>query len=149
MATINAAIFLMAVVVLLAVERVKGYNNATSMFNCDENLCLSKNYDLSKPPYYPQGLSTVNFAMMSQSSAVKKVDDHSMMILFEPEIVLAWGDPRIAVPTLTDGDHFYLPDSTMDQIWTPKITVLNCAKRSQQPYRDPGKYSKVLQTLDD
>ena len=146
MSASNTIILLMAVVVLLAVERAKGYNNTTSTLNCDENLCLSETYDLSKPPYYTQGVSTVNFAMMSQSSAVKKVDDHSMMILFEPEIVLAWGDPRIAVPSLTDGDHFYLPDSTMDQIWTPKITVSNRAKRSQEPYRDPGKYSKVLQT---
>ena len=145
MPAFNAIIFSMAVVVLLVVRSAQGCHNTTSIFNCDENLCLSKNYDLSKPPYYPQGVSTVNFAMMSQSSAVKNVDDHSMMILFEPEIVLAWGDPRIAVPTLADGDHFYLPDSTMDQIWTPKITVSNRAKRSQEPYRDPGKYSRVIQ----
>ena len=106
-------------------------------FVCNNGFCMPKDYDPSKPPSYELGGTTIYFNIEMESQTVKKVDDLEMLITFEPRLLMVWTDPRIWVQDQIDGMK-YLPDDTLNQIWTPKISVGNCT--NPKSVRDPGKY---------
>ena len=107
--------------------------------NCNNGFCKPKDYDPSKPPSNELEGTTVYFNIEMESQTVKKVDDLEMLITFEPRLLMVWTDPRIWVQNQIDGMK-YLPDDTLNQIWTPKISVGNCT--NPKSVRDPGKYCK-------
>ena len=63
--------------------------------NCYQGICVPKDYDRNTPPRAKKGPFKIFFNIeRSQSSSVKKVDDHQMSIDYEPQLMMAWEDPR-------------------------------------------------------
>ena len=63
--------------------------------NCYQGICVPKDYDRNTPPRAENGPFKIFFNIeRSQSSSVKKVDDHQMSIDYEPQLMMAWEDPR-------------------------------------------------------
>ena len=106
---------------------------------CYETLCHPENYD---PNEIPEGIK-VHTNFLQAEDALKQVDDHEMVITFEPHIVMVWKDPRLRLRlNISQEDGTELPDAMLNKIWTPKLTVEHLtSKNDQDP--DPGKVGKL------
>ena len=62
-------------------------------------------------------------AIMSADTAVKKVNEHEMVVTYEPWILLLWQDPRLRFREVPKFQ--VMPDEMSGKIWMPKITVEN------------------------
>ena len=81
----------------------------------------------------------VNF--LSAAEALNKVDDHQMMITFEPKVFMIWKDPSVTFPSNSSfggATVKQLSDSMLDKIWLPRITIEHATPRKNS-YHDPGK----------
>ena len=54
-------------------------------------------------------------------TAVKKVNEHEMVVTYEPWILLLWQDPRLRFRSVLE--FKVMPDEMSDTIWMPEITV--------------------------
>ena len=109
-------------------------------FDCHEFLCYPKDND---PEKFPKDV-LVYFDIESegQGEAMNQVDDHHMMIIFEPVIFVAWRDPSLRLPSNTSNVEWEdLPDFLLKKIWYPKVSVEHKTPRKSD-YHDPGKMCK-------
>ena len=67
------------------------------------------------------GNMRVYTAIMSANTAVKKVNEHEMVVTYEPWILLLWQDPRLRFRLVPEFQ--VMPDEMSRKIWMPEITV--------------------------
>ena len=117
--------------VVLAIKLVLASDSKN--YNCFDVLCVPKDYKITKTP----SAIKVYTRFWSPQKALKNVDDEKMVISIEPAVGLIWKDPRLTLAG--DLEKFkLLPDSTLNEVWYPRITVQNRAKRKDS-HLDLGK----------
>ena len=102
----------------------------------DGLLCLPKDFD---PRGIPKSanvhMSFVDLAEKNYADTFKAIDDHKMIITFEPVLIMAWQDSRVKVTSEVDNVTI-VPVSMLDLIWRPKVTVETLTKESHRNYRN-------------
>ena len=128
---------------LLIIIEVNGLNKIDENYVVCRQLCIPKKYDMLEPPENPKVL----FNMLTNTEAVKQVDEHMMTITFEPTYILIWEDPRLELCNqsyIYDNDVNPLPDAAIERIWSPKITITNVITKRASSFRDPDSYGKAI-----
>ena len=82
-------------------------------------VCYPTNYTRGLPQQ--QDYLTLYTNVISADTAVKQVNEHEMVLTYEPYVLLMWQDPRLKFFNITE--HEILPDEMADKIWIPKIAV--------------------------
>ena len=82
-------------------------------------VCYPANYTRGLPKQ--QNDLTLYTAVISADTAVKQVNEHEMVLTYEPHILLIWQDPRLKFFNIIERQ--IMPDEMADKIWIPKIAV--------------------------
>ena len=99
----------------------KGLNKDVYQCGPAGHVCYPKNYTRGIPKNH-RHLKLYAFIVSAQT-ALKKVNEHEMVVTYEPWVLLIWQDPRLQFSNVPDIQS--MPDEMAKIIWIPDIVVEN------------------------
>ena len=99
----------------------KGLNKDVYQCGPAGHVCYPKNYTRGLPKNH-RHLKLYAFIVSAQT-ALKNVNEHEMVVTYEPWVLLIWQDPRLQFSNVLDIQS--MPDEMAEIIWIPDMVVEN------------------------